>query len=100
MAFDDDPFESAPAFGDGGMIRGWNGAGIEEAAAVVELEMPWSAGAAGLSRRRGDSQFAQCPVDLRGNGARRHGFRECVLPKITHQAAPRAFAVGQENCGD
>jgi hypothetical protein len=34
--------------------------------------------------------------DLRGNGAVRHAVFGGVLPQVAHQAAERAFAIGEE----
>src|SRR6266567_5606083 len=45
-------------------------------------------------------QVEEREVDLCRDRAQRRRLRERVFPKITHQATPRAFAVGQKNRGD
>ena len=68
MTFDDHSFELPQAFRNGGVIRGGDGSGIEETAAVVELDL-----ARGFEVR-------QRVIDLRGDGSRRDGLRKRVLP--------------------
>src|SRR6266568_1866634 len=45
-------------------------------------------------------QVEEREVDLCRDRAQRHRLRERVFPKITHQATPRAFAIGKKNRGD
>ena len=74
--------------GDRRMVSRRDRMGIEEAAAVVELDLP------------GRRQRCEGVLDLRGDRAGRHGFLQRVLPQVAHQAAPGAFAVRQEDRGD
>src|SRR5216684_2838367 len=85
MALHDHPLEPAHPLGDGRIILPRNCAPVEEASAIIELELP----------RFG--QPGERVIDLRGNCAKRHGLLNRVAPEIAHQAAPGTFAVGQEN---
>ena len=86
MRFDDDVLCERDGAGDGRIIRGRNGGGVEEAAAVVELEL-FGPGA----------ELRQRMVDLSGNCAVRDGPGRRVFPQIAQQTAPRTFLVGQQN---
>ena len=74
------------------LAKHWDGFDIEETACVVEFDLAQLCQAAAL---------AFCPskreVDLPSDGPGRHGFVEGVLPEIAHQAAPRAFLIGEKD---
>ena len=87
MAFDDDSFEVGCLLRDGVVVFGRDGFGVEEAAAVVELDLT------------GWGELGEGVVDLGGDGSDGYGFGEGVLPEIAHEAAPGALAVGEEEGG-
>ena len=88
MRLDDHPFEGPNEGGDLLMLFGANRLCVEEAARVVQLDVP---------RPR---QGRERPADLRGDRSRRRRLRKCVLPQVAHQAPPGALAVSQEDRGD
>src|SRR5258706_505291 len=85
MGFHNYPLEPARPLGDGGIVGSRNRSPIEEAAAIVELEM--------FCARHPLERV----IDLRGNRPEGLRFGGGVLPEIAHEAAPGAFAVRQEN---
>ena len=83
VAFDDDSLKSLVGC-DGGMVFYRDGAGIEEAAAVVELDV--------TGRRKPVKGESICAgIAPMGTASQR------VLPEVAHQAAPGTFAVGEKN---
>src|ERR1041385_1879701 len=86
MALDDDALEPARPIGNGWIFPRRDRAAIEKTSAVVKLE---------CLRGR---QASEPMIDLRGNRTLRAGFGEGVPPEVAHQATPRTFAIGQENC--
>src|SRR6185437_1186209 len=62
-----------------------NGARVEEASAVIELDLP--------SRR----QPRECEAYLLWNGSRRKAFGKCVPPQVAHQAAPWALPIREKD---
>lgn len=93
MGFDDDTGDMAEALSDGGMIRGRDGMGIEEAAGVIEFD-PGPGGIGGVSWGREPGQGI---VELGGDITLGDGVGEGVLPEIAEHTAPGAFAVGEED---
>src|SRR6185503_902309 len=89
MAFPDDTLESTQALSDGRVIVTRDCTRIEEAAAIVELDVP--------QHRVPRCHRVKRPIDLLGDGSGRNGFGERVLPQIAHYATPRTFAVGQKH---
>jgi hypothetical protein len=61
---------------------------IEEAAAVVKLDLP----------RRGKA--CESELDLLGNRAGRNAFGQRVAPQIAHQTPPGALPVGEKDGRD
>ena len=98
MTFNDDPLERADALSDCGKIFRRDRARIEEAPAVVELDLFRSSQVGASVPASPD--LLQSKVDLRGNGPDRRRFRERVFPQVAHEAAPRAFAVREKDGGD
>src|SRR5262245_59993834 len=94
MSFDNHAFECSDTTRDSRVITRWDGARIEEAPAIVKLDLPrrWHAFARGHCSER--------VIDLRRNRARRHRLRQRVLPQIAHQATPGTLTIGEENGGD
>ncbi len=88
MGFDDNRAGEGDLGGNGGVIVGWDGGGVEEAAAVKELEL------FGLG-----TEVLEGIGNLMRDGAKGDGLGEGVLPEVAHQAAPGTFFVGQENAG-
>src|SRR5207249_6203365 len=88
MTFDDHAFEGLQQPGDLEILLLWDGAGIEKASCVVELDPS------------GGRQAIERIPYLRGNGAGRAGVVEGILPEVAHQAAPRAFTIRQEDRGN
>src|ERR1043166_8081665 len=91
MTLDDHPFEMLHLHGNGGKILGRDRAGIEEASAIVKLEV-----ARARRDRRGAPgcvERSQSHVNLPRNRSGRHRFVERVLPQIAHQTAPGTFPV-------
>ena len=88
MAFDDNALEAGNAVRDCRVILNGDGARVEEAAAVIEFDLP---------RRR---EALQSVVNLCRNRSRWHRLRQRVLPEIAHQASPGALAVGEKDGGD
>src|SRR6266576_2228543 len=85
MGFHYYPVESARPLRDGGIACSWNRSSVEKAPAIVEVEI------------FGLRHLLERVIDLPGNRSGRHGFDEGILPEIAHEAAPRTFAVRQEN---
>ena len=84
VILDDHRGEVLDPFSNRGVIRGRDGEGIEEIAAVVELDVP------------GRGQLGQCPVDLSGDGSHGGGFIEGVLPEVTKDTPKRALPIGEK----
>lgn len=87
VTFDDGSLEACDSVGYGWMVFGRDGFGVEEAAAVVELDLA------------GGRELLEGVVDLRGNGSEGHGFSEGVLPEVAHEATPGTLSVGEEDGG-
>src|SRR5439155_26287007 len=96
-----------------------NGTRIKETAAVVELNLPDRRGrgrgsaadipgqfpavrSRGVNRvlTRAATELSERKINLRGYRSGRHCLRQGILPKVAHQAVPRAFAIGQKNRRD
>src|SRR5271154_184676 len=77
VALDDHPFEAGNATSDCRVILDRNRARIEEAAAVVQLDLP-----------RGSKAF-ESVANLCRNRSSRDAFHQRVLPEVAHQATPR-----------
>ena len=92
VALDNDTVKLGQALGDRGIFSLGDGFDIEETACVVEFDLAQLGQAAALA-----FCLANREVDLPGDGTGRHGFVEGVLPEIAHQAAPRAFLVGEKD---
>lgn len=88
VGFDDHGIEVGDEVGDGGVVGGRDRVGIEEIAAVVELDVA----------RKG--QAIERPADLGGHGPDGDGVVRGVFPQVAHQAAEGAFAVGDEDGRD
>src|SRR5205814_5302798 len=99
------PLEPDHAPGNRGVVLWRDGPRIEEAAAVIELDLPCG------RVREAPSEFAEevlptqilgsesreRKINLRGDRTDRNRFAQGILPQIAHQAVPRAFAIGQKN---
>lgn len=93
VAFDDEAFEGLGLSGDGWQVLPGDRAGVEERPGIVELEPP--------RRPRGmQPVLVEGDPDLFRNRADGHGFLQRVAPQVAHQAAPRAFPVGEEDRED
>lgn len=92
MALNNDTVKLCQALGDRGIFGLWDGFDIEETAGVVEFDIAQLGQAAALA-----FCLSKREVDLPSDGPGRHGFVEGVLPEIAHQAAPRAFLVGEKD---
>src|SRR2546428_2281222 len=88
MTLHNHSLEVANSRRDSWIVGGGNRVGIEEAPAIVELD---------LARRR---QLRQSIIYLRRNRAQRQRFCQRVLPQVAHQAAPGAFSIRQEDRRD
>ena len=88
MAFDDHALESRHEPHDGRVILRRDRFAVEEAAAVIELDLP------------GGGKPVQRVLDLRGDGPQRRIAGKCIAPQVAHQTMPWALAVGQEDCRD
>src|SRR5439155_6335848 len=88
MTLHNHSLEVANSRRDSWIVGGGNRVRIEEAPAIVELD---------LARRR---QLRQSVIYLRRNSARRQSFCQCVSPKVAHQAAPGALSIRQEDRRD
>ena len=80
--------ETIGALRDGGIVLGRNRVRIEEAAAVIELE---------LSRRW---KLEKCVIDLCRDRPERNRFAERVAPQVAHQTTKRALSIGEKDSGD
>ena len=85
MALHDHPLEVLDEHGDTRILLGRDGAWIEEAAAVVELDVACR------------PEAVERVPNLARDCARGDALRECVTPQVTHGAAPRALAIGEED---
>ena len=88
MTLHNHSLEVANSRRDSWIVGGGNRVRIEEAPAIVELD---------LARRR---QLRQSIINLRRNSARRQSFCQRVLPQVAHEAAPGAFSIRQEDRRD
>ena len=88
VRLDDDAAEGLEERGSFGVVGGGDGAGVEEAAAIVELDV------------LGGGEAGEGIGDLRGDSAGGEGVGEGVLPEVAHEAAPGTLAVGEEEGGD
>ena len=87
MRFDDHALEARNRLCDLFIVFGRDLLRIEEAAGVVQLDLP--------DRR----QIGERRSDLVRNGTTRHDFVQCVGPQVAHDATERTLAVGQEDDG-
>src|SRR5690606_34180089 len=77
---------------DGVVVRFGNRPGIEEAAGIVELDVP-DTGCDRGERLHGGANLGR-------DGARWRRARDRVLPQVAHRAAPGALGTGQEDGPD
>src|ERR1700722_18305871 len=85
MILDDDSIEPTHALCDGRIIPGRNCVRIEKTATVIKLDLPCG------------RQVQKRMIDLCRDRPRGNRFRESVTPQIAHQAAKRAFPIGEKN---
>ena len=88
MALDDDSFEGCDQVRNSGIIIRGYGMHVEEAAAVIELDLTcWG-------------QPGQGKADLFGYSAGWNTFSERIAPQVAHQASPRTFSVREKDGRD
>ena len=87
VRFDDHTLEPGHSLGDLFVIVRRDRRGVEEAAGVVQLDVP-------RRRQRGDGI-----ADLRGDRASRHCLIEGVDPEIAHHAPERTLPVREKDYG-
>src|SRR5262245_32287127 len=89
MRFSDDPREPSQSVGNRIVVGLRYGSRIEQAAGVIQLYL--------IDGRRLASELPTGLRNLTWNCASGCVGFGGVLPKVTHQAAPRAFASGEEH---
>src|ERR1700761_5081570 len=88
MALDDDSFEGCDEARNRGVIFRRYGMHVEEAAAVIELDLTcWG-------------QPGQRKADLLRDGAGWNAFSEGIAPQVAHQTSPGTFSIREKDRRD